>query len=202
MFAVGSTKAGFCPPSSRRIGVRFFAAASMTILPTLTLPVKKMKSNGSLRSSVTSSLLPVTAVTARGSKYFGMRSRKNLARRVEKQGQWPIERTNHQGDTVRFSIDLGSMSALPKGFRHDDIYRLHPLFQFLLREGGGSNRRHNLEDFFLAGRLEVAAHRSLQNLGVLIAQVLKACQLIDAPLVRFGRVRIEARLLFVKDFLE
>src|SRR5882757_8092336 len=47
--------------------------------------------------------------------------RKNLARRVEKQGQWPIERTDHQGDAVRFSIDLGSMSTLPKGFRHDDI---------------------------------------------------------------------------------
>src|SRR5260370_22158743 len=78
MFAVGSTKAGFCPPSSRRIGVRFFAAASMTILPTLTLPVKKMKSNGSFRSSVTSSLLPVTAVRARGSKYFGMRFSKSL----------------------------------------------------------------------------------------------------------------------------
>ena len=60
------------------MGVRFFAAASMTILPTLTLPVKKMKSNGSLRSSVTSSLLPETAVTARGSKYFGMRSSKSL----------------------------------------------------------------------------------------------------------------------------
>ncbi len=78
IFAVASTKAGFCPPSSRRTGVRFFAAASMTILPTLTLPVKKMKSKGSLRSSVTSSLLPVTAVTARGSKYFGMRSSKTL----------------------------------------------------------------------------------------------------------------------------
>src|SRR6202050_2860565 len=128
--------------------------------------------------------------------------RKNLARRVEKQGQWPIERTNHQGDTVRFSIDLGSMSALPKGFRHDDIYRLHPLFQLLLREGGGSNWRHNLEDFFLAGGLEVAAHRSLKSLGVLIAQVLKACQLIDAPFVRLGRVRIEMCFLLVEDVLE
>jgi hypothetical protein len=56
--------------------------------------------------------------------------------------------------------------VLPKGFRHDDIYRLHPLFQLLLREGGGSSWRHNLEDFFLAGGLEVAAHRSLKSLGV------------------------------------
>ena len=128
--------------------------------------------------------------------------RKNLARRVEEQGQWSIERTNHQSDTVRFSIDLGSMPALPKGLRHDHIYRLHPLFQLLLREGGGSNWRHNLEDFFLAGGLEVAAHRSLKSLGVLITQVLKACQLIDAPLVRLGRVRIEICFLLVEDFLE
>src|SRR6202050_2556676 len=131
-----------------------------------------------------------------------MARRKNLARRVEKQGQWPIERTNHQSDTVRFSIDLGSMPGLPKGLRHDHIYRLHPLFQLLLREGGGSDWRHNLEDFFLAGGLEVAAHRSLKSLGVLITQVLKACQLIDAPLVRLSRVRIEICLLFVKDPLE
>src|SRR5271154_1961678 len=129
-------------------------------------------------------------------------SRKNLARRVEEQGQWSIERTNHQGDTVRFSIDLGSMPGLPKGLRHDHLYRLHPLFQLLLREGGGSDWRHNLEDFFLAGGLEVAAHRTLKSLGVLIAQVLKACQLVDAPLVRLGRVRIEICFLLVEDFLE
>src|SRR6202050_5650058 len=128
--------------------------------------------------------------------------RNNLDSRVEKQGQWPVERTKHQSDTVRFSIDLGSMSALPKGFRHDDIYRLHPLFQLLLREGGGSNWCHNLEYFFLAGPLEVAAHRSLQSLGVLITQVLKACQLIDAPFVRLGRVRIEMCFLLVEDVLE
>src|SRR5260370_18309591 len=120
-----------------------------------------------------------------------MARRKNLARGVEKQGQWPIEWTNHQSDTVRFSIDLGSMPALPKGFRHDDIYRLHPLFQLLLREGGGSNWRHNLEDFFLAGHLEVAAHHSLKSLAVLISQLLKTRQLLDAPLLRFGCVLIE-----------
>src|SRR5271154_2850408 len=128
--------------------------------------------------------------------------RKNLARRVEEQGQWSIERTNHQGDTVRFSIDLGSMPGLPKGLRHDHLYRLHPLFQLLLREGGGSDWRHNLEDFFLAGGLEVAAHRSLKNLGVLVAQVLKACQLVDAPLVRLSRIRIETCFLLIEDFLE
>src|ERR1700733_2540718 len=128
--------------------------------------------------------------------------RKNLARRVEEQGQWSIERTDHQGDTVRFPVDLGTMPALPKGLRHDHIYRLHPLFQLLLREGGGSDWRHNLEDFFLAGGLEVGAHRRLKSLGILITQVLKACQLIDAPLVRLGGVRIEICFLLVEDFLE
>src|SRR5258705_7149099 len=78
ILAVGSTNAGFCPPRSRRTGVRFLAAASMTILPTFTLPVKKMKSNGSLRSWVTSSFAPETAVTDRGSKYFGFTSNRTL----------------------------------------------------------------------------------------------------------------------------
>src|SRR5208282_1365983 len=99
-------------------------------------------------------------------------------------------------------IDFSSMPALPKGLGHNHIYGLHPLLQFLLREGDGSYRRHNLEDFFLAGGLEVAAHRSLKSLGVLITQVLKACQLINAPLVRLGRVRIEICFLLVEDFLE
>jgi hypothetical protein len=59
---------GFWPPSSSNTGVKFSAAAFMTILPTLVLPVKKMKSKGSFRSSVTSSRPPSTALTARGSK--------------------------------------------------------------------------------------------------------------------------------------
>src|SRR6202021_2403457 len=129
-------------------------------------------------------------------------SRNNLDSGVEEKRQWSIEWPDNQGDAVRSPIDFSSMPALPKGFRHDDIYRLHPLFQLLLREGGGSNWRHNLEDFFLAGGLEVAAHRSLKSLGVLITQVLKACQLIDAPLVRLARVRIEICFLLVEDFLE
>src|SRR5258708_10255872 len=90
ILAVGSTNAGFCPPSSRRTGVRFFAAASMTILPTLTLPVKNMKSKGSFKSSVTSSLLPETAVTARGSKYLGTRSSKSLL--VAARPSYPLAR--------------------------------------------------------------------------------------------------------------
>src|SRR5208282_1953834 len=61
---------------------------------------------------------------------------------------------------------------------------------------------HDLEDFFLTSGLEVTAHRSLESLGVLVAQILKTCQLVDTPLVRFGCVRIEVRFLFVKDFLE
>src|SRR6266851_5082544 len=182
MFAVGSTKAGFCPPSSRRIGVRFFAAASMTILPTLTLPVKKMKSNGSLRSSVTSSLLPVTAVTARGSKYFGTRSsksllvggqplgefeyawiscRKNLDRRVEEQSQWSIERSDYQSDAIGLPIDFGSVSAFPKSLGNDYVYGLHPLSQLSFRESCGPHGSHDLEDFFLASGLEITAHCGL-----------------------------------------
>src|SRR6204780_4156923 len=110
-------------------------------------------------------------------------SRNNLDSGVEEQRQWPIKWPDNQGDAVGFPIDFSSMPALPKGLGHNYISGLHPLLQILLREGDGSYRRHNLEDFLLAGRLEVAAHRSLKNLGVLIAQVLKARQLVDAPLV-------------------
>src|SRR5271168_4837704 len=129
-------------------------------------------------------------------------SRNNLDSGVEEQRQWSVEWPDNQGDAVRFPIDFSSMPALPKGLGHNHIYGLHPLLQFLLREGDGAYRRHSLEDFFLAGRLEVAAHRSLKSLGVLITQVLKACQLINAPLVRLGRVRIEICFLLVEDFLE
>src|SRR5208282_4488907 len=128
--------------------------------------------------------------------------RNNLDSGVEQQRQWSIEWPDHQGDAVGLPIHFGSMPALPKCLWHDDICGLHPLFQLLLREGDGSYRRHNLEDFLLAGSLEVAAHCSLKNLGVLIAQVLKACQLVDAPLVRLSRVRIEICFLLVEDFLE
>src|SRR6202142_850140 len=129
-------------------------------------------------------------------------SRNNLDSGVEEQRQRSIEWPDNQGDAVRFPIHFSSMPALPKGLGHNHIYGLHPLLQILLREGDGSYRRHNLEDFLLAGRLEVAAHRSLKNLGVLIAQVLKACQLVDAPLVRLSRIRIEICFLLVEDFLE
>src|ERR1700690_1122456 len=129
-------------------------------------------------------------------------SRNHLDSGVEEQRQWSIEWPDNQGDAVRFPIDFSSMPALPKGLGHNHIYGLHPLLQILLREGDGSYRRHNLEDFLLAGRLEVAAHRSLKNLGVLMAQVLKACQLVDAPLVRLSRIQIEICFLLVEDFLE
>src|SRR5258708_16192694 len=126
----------------------------------------------------------------------------DLDRGVKEQRQWSIEWPDNQGDAVRFPIDFSSMPALPKGLGHNHIYGLHPLLQILLREGDGSCTRHNLEDFLLAGRLEVAAHRSLKNLGVLIAQVLKACHLVDAPLVRLSRIRIEICFLLIEDFLE
>jgi hypothetical protein len=54
ILAVSSTNVGFWPPSSKRTGVRFSAAARATTFPVLVLPVKKMKSKGSLRSSVVS----------------------------------------------------------------------------------------------------------------------------------------------------
>ncbi len=41
-FAVSSTMMGLLPPSSSVTGVSRFAAASMTVLPTATLPVKNM----------------------------------------------------------------------------------------------------------------------------------------------------------------
>src|ERR1700733_14058407 len=129
-------------------------------------------------------------------------SRNNLDSGVEEQRQWSIEWPDNQGDTVRFPIDLSSMPTLPEGLGHNHIYGLHPLLQILLREGDSSYRRHNLEDLLLAGRLEVAAHRSLKNVGVLFAQVRKARQLVNAPLVGLGRVRIEICLLLVEDFLE
>jgi hypothetical protein len=94
------------------------------------------------------------------------------------------------------------MSAFPKSLGNNYIYRLHPFFQFGFRESRGSYGSHNLENFFLTGSLEVAAHRVFQRLGVLVAQVLQACQLVNAPLVRFSRVGIEVRFLFVIDFLK
>src|SRR6202161_4111729 len=88
-------------------------------------------------------------------------SRNHLDSGVEEQRQWSIEWPNNQGDAVRFPIDFSSMPALSKGLGYHHIYGLHPLLQILLREGGGSNRRHDLEYFFLTGGLEVGAHRSL-----------------------------------------
>src|SRR5216683_6129297 len=56
-------------------------------------------------------------------------SRNNLDSGVEEQRQWSIEWPDNQGDAVRFPIDFSSMPALPKGLRHNHIYRLHPFFQ-------------------------------------------------------------------------
>src|SRR5258706_1515549 len=65
------------------------------------------------------------------------------------------------------------MPAFAKCPWNDDIYGLHPFFQFGFRESRGTYRSHDLENFFLTGGLEIAAHRSLQSLGVLVAQVLE-----------------------------
>src|SRR5215469_4473532 len=65
----GADDAGIvCPPSSSNTGVRCSAAAFATILPTLVLPVKKMKSNGNWRRLVLASRPPATAATAGSSK--------------------------------------------------------------------------------------------------------------------------------------
>jgi len=77
-FAVSSTIAGFCPPNSRTTGVKFSAAARITIFPTRVDPVKKMKSNGSRNSSATSVGPPVIATTASGAKYCGTSSMSSL----------------------------------------------------------------------------------------------------------------------------
>jgi hypothetical protein len=58
-------------------GVRCSAAAFITAFPALTLPVRKMKSNGSCKSSLTISRSPETAAKASGSKYFGINSNSN-----------------------------------------------------------------------------------------------------------------------------
>lgn len=62
VWGVGSfvDQRGIWAPSSSRTGVRFSAAARATTFPLLVLPVKKMKSKGSLRSSVVSSRRPLT----------------------------------------------------------------------------------------------------------------------------------------------
>src|SRR5208282_5261718 len=110
--------------------------------------------------------------------------RNDLNRRIEEQRQWPVERSDYQGDAIRLSIDFGGVSAFPKSLGNDYIYGLHPLFQLSFRESCGPHGSHELEDFFLASGLEIAAHRSLKSLGVLVAQILETCQLVDTPLVR------------------
>jgi hypothetical protein len=57
------------PDAAKKIvcGAMASAAARAPIFPTKVLPVKKMKSSGSLRSSVFCSLPPATKVTAPGS---------------------------------------------------------------------------------------------------------------------------------------
>src|SRR5258708_38478864 len=93
------------------------------------------------------------------------------------------------------------MPAFAKCPWNDYIYGLHPFFQFGFRENRGTYRSHDLENFFLTGGLEIAAHRSLQSLGVLGAQVLETCQLVNTPLARLGRVRIEVCFMFGKEFM-
>src|SRR5436309_15944989 len=62
---------GFFPPSSSTTGVRFFAAAVMTILATVVPPVKKMWSHGCSSSAVVSGTAPSTTENALLSRYSG-----------------------------------------------------------------------------------------------------------------------------------
>src|SRR5260370_16809776 len=127
--------------------------------------------------------------------------RNHLDCRIEEQRQWPIERADYQGYAVGLSIDLGGMPAFAKSPWNDYIYELHPFFQFSFRESRGTHGSHDLENFFLTGGLEIAAHRSLQSLGVLVAQVLETCQLVNAPLLPLGPLPIHIFFLFFTDFL-
>ena len=69
----------FCPPNSRSTRVICSAAARITTLPTPRLPVRNMKSKRKVRSFVTTSLPPTTALKDSGSKYFEINSRSNLS---------------------------------------------------------------------------------------------------------------------------
>src|SRR5215469_18477373 len=145
MFAVWSTKAGFWPPSSSRTGARFSAAARATTFPTLVLPVKKMKSKGSFRSSVVSSRPPATAQTARGSKYFGTSSsstadvadKAGLSLRTQAGGQdrdsgpkqqckGAVGRPDDQDHAVRVAINHSLVASLGKRRGNRCFRRGHP----------------------------------------------------------------------------
>ena len=58
MSAVLSIMHGLFPPSSRMTGVRFFAAAAITVFASAGLPVKKITSHLFSRRAVFTSLFP------------------------------------------------------------------------------------------------------------------------------------------------
>src|SRR5206468_9061344 len=62
---------GFLPPSSSTTGVRFFAAAVMTIFATAVPPVKKIWSHGCASSAVVWGTAPSTTENALRSRYSG-----------------------------------------------------------------------------------------------------------------------------------
>jgi len=108
-------------------------------------------------------------------------------RRIEEQRQWPVERSDYQGDAIRLSIDFGGVSAFPKepwetttsmGF-------IHP-FNSAFAKAAGPHGSHDLEDFSWLAVLKsllIAASRpsefSLHN-----SQDVSAGRY---ALVRFGR---------------
>jgi hypothetical protein len=68
MFAVSSIIHGLLPPSSKTTGVRYEAAACITVRPTAGLPVKKIMSYFWSRRASFSFLPPSTTRTCPGSK--------------------------------------------------------------------------------------------------------------------------------------
>jgi hypothetical protein len=155
MFAVSSTIAGFIPPSSSRTGVRFFAAACATIFPTKVLPVKKMKSNESFRSSVFCSLPPATMVTALGSKYFGTRSSStfvvsgsaSLSVRIQvfpaasAASAGRISRSVERSDDKRHAVRLAIDHPLVAGFGQELAPVLRPVSSTLSAGSSGLRSR-------------------------------------------------------------
>src|SRR5215468_4348353 len=168
--------AGFWPPNSNKTGVRCSAAALITAFPAATLPVRKMKSNGSCNSSLTFSRLPVTADSASGSRYFGINSRSKLpvagsasesfkiqgfpaesaaaaGRSDKKKG--PIEWAYDQRNAIRFAVNNALMPGCSQEFWERSFDGFHPLLELGLGKFDGCDGCGDLEDVFLQRGLEI-----------------------------------------------
>ena len=203
--------------------MRFSAAARATILPTKVLPVKKMKSNDSFRSSVFCLLAAghgghgarVEIFRDQLEQHVGRR-RQRLTQcenagvagrecrqcRANQQQQGSVEWPDDQRHAIGFAIDHPLVAGLGEEAGHRRFDRLHPLLQLALLDLCLARRRLGLEDVFLRGGLEVLGHRLLEALFVLPDHAGHAVELFDAPLVGAGDSCGEKRLLRVEDFLK